>query len=50
MIDFIAGFISIVFVLLLISPILLFIYFLTNSKIDVNHDGKDDVPFRWENE
>jgi hypothetical protein len=49
MIDFAAAFVSIIFISLLFSPIVLFIYFLSNSKIDVNHDGKDDVPFRWEN-
>jgi hypothetical protein len=42
--------IAIILIAFLCSPIVLTVYMWTNVKIDNNHDGKDDVPYRWEKE
>ena len=49
MYDVIGSLIGIILILFLISPIALAVYMLHNSKVDVDNDGNDDVPYRWEN-
>ena len=43
MADLIGAIIAILLCLFLLSPVLLVIYMLTNSIIDVNGDGKNDI-------
>jgi hypothetical protein len=43
MADVIGAMIAIFFILFLISPMLLIAYMLTNSKIDIDGDGKNDA-------
>jgi len=49
MTDLIGSLIGIILIMFLISPIVLTVYMLHSSKIDVDGDGHDDVPNRWEN-
>ena len=49
MYDVLGSMIGIVLIFFLLSPIILAVYMLTSSKIDVDGDGHDDVPNRWEN-
>ncbi len=48
MIDVIAAIISIILIFFLCSPLLLSIYLWRGSKIDVDNDGKEDIPYRWQ--
>jgi hypothetical protein len=43
MTDVIGAVIAILFILFLLSPLLLIAYMLTNSKIDIDGDGKNDA-------
>jgi hypothetical protein len=47
--DFIGSLIGIILIMFLISPIILAVYMLRSSKIDIDNDGQDDLPYRWEN-
>jgi len=48
MYDVIGSLIGIVLIAFLCSPIVLAVYMWRGIKIDNDHDGKDDVPYRWE--
>ena len=48
MTDFIGSVIGMVLVFFILLPAILAIYMLANSKIDVDGDGKEDIPFRWQ--
>jgi len=48
MYDVIGSLIGIILICFLCSPIVLAIYMWRGMKIDNDHDGKDDVPYRWE--
>lgn len=43
MTDVIGAMIAILFILFLLSPVLLIMYMLFNSKIDIDGDGKNDA-------
>ncbi len=43
MTDIIGAVIAILFILFLLSPVLLIMYMLFNSKIDIDGDGKNDA-------
>ena len=45
--DYIGAAIGIFLCLFLFSPMLLIIYMLVHSKIDIDKDGKDDTPIIW---
>ena len=47
--DFIGAVIAILLIGFLISPIVLSIYMWNAAKIDIDGDGKNDLPWRWEN-
>ena len=49
MTDLIGSLIGIVLIMFLISPIVLTVYMLHSSKIDIDNDGQDDLPYRWDN-
>jgi hypothetical protein len=49
MTDMIGSLIGILLIGFLCSPIVLAVYMLKSSKIDIDHDGNDDVPYRWKN-
>ena len=46
--DFIGAVLAILLIVFLISPIVLCVYMWNAAKIDVDGDGNDDVPFRWQ--
>lgn len=46
--DFLGAVIGIILILFLCSPIVLAIYMWTNAKIDIDKDGKEDLPNRWD--
>jgi hypothetical protein len=48
MTNLIGALIGIILILFLLSPIILTVYMLINSKIDIDGDGKDDLPNRWQ--
>ena len=48
MTDVIGSLIGIVLIGFLCSPIVLVVYMWRGAKIDIDNDGKDDVPYRWE--
>ena len=48
MYDALGVFFGLLIILFLISPILLSIYMWTSSKIDIDNDGKEDIPNRWQ--
>jgi hypothetical protein len=50
MTDMIGSAIGILLIAFLCSPIVLAMYVWRGAKVDNNHDGKDDVPYRWEKE
>jgi hypothetical protein len=45
--NFIGEVIGVGLMIFIVSPLLLIIYLIKNSKIDIDGDGKDDVPWRW---
>jgi uroporphyrinogen-III decarboxylase len=45
--DLIGALIGMLLIGFLLSPIILAVYMLANSKIDIDGDGKEDVPYRW---
>jgi hypothetical protein len=47
MTDFIGSVIGILLCLFLFSPVLLIIYMLIHSRIDIDKDGKGDTPIIW---
>jgi|LauGreDrversion4_2_1035121.scaffolds.fasta_scaffold484174_2 hypothetical protein len=49
MTDLIGSLIGIILIMFLISPIVLTVYMLHSSKIDIDRDGQDDLPYRWDN-
>jgi hypothetical protein len=49
MTDILGSLIGIILIFFLCSPIILAVYMLTSSKVDIDGDGIDDVPNRWEN-
>jgi hypothetical protein len=50
MTDLIGSVIGIIFILFLCSPIAIAVLVWRSTNIDVNDDGKRDVPYRWEKE
>ena len=50
MYNVIGSLIGIVLIAFLCSPIVLSVYMWRGAKIDIDNDGKDDVPYRWEKE
>ena len=49
MTDLFGGIFAIGGILFLLVPLAVFIYVFFFIKADVDHDGHDDVPYRWEN-
>jgi len=47
MIDVIGSLIAIMLILFLCSPIILAVYMWNAAKVDVDNDGKEDLPNRW---
>jgi hypothetical protein len=50
MTDLIGSLIGIILILFLCSPLALAVYILNATNIDIDEDGKHDVPYRWEKE
>ncbi len=48
MTDLIGSVIAIILIAFLCTPVLLAAYMCRVTKVDNDHDGKDDVPYRWE--
>ena len=48
MYDVIGSLIGIILILFLCSPIMLAVYMWTNAKVDIDKDGKEDLPHRWD--
>jgi hypothetical protein len=48
MYDVIGSLIGVILIAFLCSPIVLVVYMWRSAKIDIDNDGKDDVPYRWE--
>jgi hypothetical protein len=48
MTDLIGSVIGIILIAFLCTPVVLAVYMWRGAKIDNDHDGKDDVPYRWE--
>ena len=48
MTDMIGSVIAIILITFLCTPVVLAVYMWRGAKIDNDHDGKDDVPYRWE--
>ena len=48
MYDVIGSVIGIILILFLCSPILLAVYMWTTGKVDIDHDGQEDLPNRWD--
>ena len=48
MTDLIGSVIAIILIIFLCTPVVLAVYMWRGAKIDNDHDGKDDVPYRWE--
>jgi hypothetical protein len=48
MTDLLGSVIAIILIAFLCSPVVLAVYMWRGIKIDNDHDGKDDVPYRWE--
>jgi len=47
MYEVIGSLIGIVLILFLCSPIMLAVYMWRGAKIDIDNDGKEDLPNRW---
>jgi hypothetical protein len=47
MTDLIGSLIGILLILFLCSPIMLAVYMWRGAKIDIDKDGKEDLPNRW---
>ena len=50
MTDLIGSVIAIILIIFLCTPVVLAVYMWRGAKIDIDNDGKDDVPYRWEKE
>lgn len=50
MADTIGAIIGIILILFLCAPILLAVLIIKETNIDIDDDGKHDVPYRWEKE
>jgi hypothetical protein len=48
MTDLIGSAIATLLIAFLCTPVALAVYMWRGAKIDNDHDGKDDVPYRWE--
>ncbi len=48
MTELIGSVIAIILIAFLCTPVLLAAYMWRGTKVDNDHDGKDDVPYRWE--
>jgi hypothetical protein len=48
MYDVIGSVIGILLILSLCSPIILAVYMWNTAKIDIDKDGKEDLPNRWD--
>ena len=48
MTDVVGSVIAIILIGFLCTPVLLAVYMWRSLNIDNDHDGKDDVPYRWE--
>ena len=48
MTEMIGSVIAIILIGFLCSPVVLAMYMWRSAKIDIDNDGKDDVPYRWE--
>jgi hypothetical protein len=47
MTDIVGSLIAIILILFLCSPIVLAVYMWNSAKIDIDKDGKEDLPNRW---
>jgi hypothetical protein len=47
MTDLIGSMIAIILIAFLFSPIVLAVYMWAGAKIDIDQDGKEDLPNRW---
>ena len=47
MIDVFGSLIAIVLILFLLSPIMLAVFMWNTAKIDIDNDGQEDLPNRW---
>jgi hypothetical protein len=48
--DIIGSIIGIAIIVSFMSPVFLFFYLIHTAKVDVDNDGIQDVPYRWEKE
>ena len=48
MTDILGSLIGIILICFLCSPVVLAVYMWNASKIDINNDGKEDLPNRWD--
>jgi hypothetical protein len=47
MTDLFGSLIAIILILFLCSPIMLAVYMWNTAKVDIDNDGKEDLPNRW---
>jgi len=47
MTDLFGSLIAIILILFLCSPIVLAVYMWNTAKVDIDDDGKEDLPNRW---
>jgi len=48
MTDILGSLIGIIIIGFLFSPVALIFYMFSKSKVDIDGDGHDDLPYRWE--
>jgi hypothetical protein len=48
MYDILGSLIGIILIIFLCSPIMLAVYMWNSAKIDIDNDGKEDLPNRWD--
>jgi len=48
MIDFIAIIISLFLIAFICAPLAVGIFIWNSTKTDIDHDGKEDIPYRWQ--
>jgi len=47
MTDLFGSLVAIILILFLCSPIMLAVYMWNTAKVDIDNDGKEDLPNRW---
>ena len=47
MTDLFGSLIAIILIVFLCSPIMLAVYMWNTAKVDIDNDGKEDLPNRW---